>query len=120
MKAKLVKIRAARRSISAQISAPEPRVKSIKARLAETQSALENLTDELPGTEAKLRTEMSVVEESFRATKTRVERLERKPATEIEKRQQLLAKRRKTSKTACRQLAEGENSFRVSDLRSSL
>lgn len=45
---------------------------------------------------------MSVVEELFRAEKTRVERLERNFVTRVEKRQQLLAESQATSETAGR------------------
>lgn len=75
---------------SGQLPVAEERAKSLTARSAEAQSALERLTDEPPRREAKLWAAMSVVKESLRAEKTRVERLKRQLATEIVKEQQLL------------------------------
>lgn len=54
---------------------------------------------------------MNVVEESVRAENTRVERLERELATEIEERQEILAKRRETSETESRKLVENDDFF---------
>lgn len=69
---------------------------------------------------ASLWAEVSVVGELSRAEKTRVERLERKTATEIEKRQQLLAERQERIKATPGQLPKGEIFCRDSDLTSSL
>lgn len=55
--------------------------------------ALEKLANESPKTEAKLKAEMIAAEESLDAEKAHVKRLERGLASEVEKRQQLLAER---------------------------
>lgn len=68
---------AAGSTMSDQISVAEERVKSIKARLSNTQLALEKLTDESSRTKAQLRAELSVVGESLKVEKKCVERLKR-------------------------------------------
>lgn len=65
----LTEMRAARRTMSCQISATEVRLKTLKVQLSETQLELEKLTDELSSTEAELRAIMSVVEKSLRVKK---------------------------------------------------
>lgn len=99
----LVGIRAAGRTMSGQISAAEERVKPLKAWLAETQFALEKLKDESSSSETEHRAELSFVKEVNRTEKTRVERLKRELATEVEKRRQLFAELQETSKAVIRQ-----------------
>lgn len=90
-------------------------IKSVKARLSEFRLALAKLTNESSRTEVNIWSEMSAIEETLRMEKTRVERLERVLTTEADKRQQLLAERRWTSKTASCQLSGDEGS--IQDLR---
>lgn len=88
MKNESIDICTASLMMSSQISATEALVKSLGAWFVETRLALGGLRKELSRTEEEFPAEMTVVKELLRAEKTRVDRLARKRATEIEKRPQ--------------------------------
>lgn len=83
--------------MSGQVTAAEKRVKLLKARLAKVQLALEKLSNGSSTTKVELPAKMSNAKESLREAKTRIERLERKLATEFEKWRHFVAERRITS-----------------------
>lgn len=102
---------AGRRSRSQNTAAKDP-IKSLKPQLSDAQWAHEKLANESFRTKADLRGKVAAVEKSLGAGKTRVARLNRELATEAEKRQQLLAERRRLSQAASCPLVEDEDFFR--------
>lgn len=75
------------------------------------QLARKRLGGETSSTNVVLQAQAVVVKEALSVERAQVERLERETAAEAEKRQQLLAKRRKTSLTASRQWVKDDESY---------
>lgn len=87
LESELVETEADERTMHVQITAAEGRIKSLKGRLTDAQSALEKLADESSRTEAELQGEMVVVEVSLETMKVHVEALKHELAAEVENKQ---------------------------------
>lgn len=108
MQAKLVGNSAAGSTLLGQLEAVERQIAALAEKLPDVKTVLEKCAITKSQSEGNLRAHVVVVKKSLSAGNAHVKRLERECAAEIEKRQQLLAKRRGTSQTENLQFVEGE------------